>query len=235
MTLKHQNRFLGKTLRVCAEYRRGNEIIPIYEDALPAFAGVLKGRIRQKYQNVVAITGRTGSGKSTLAIRLAYSINPAWCLDANYIYSTEDLKRKLAGRPYSDPVSLFDECSVSLNSNNAMKSEDKTMVVLFDTMRSLGWTSLLCVPSMMSLNKRIREYHVDYMIMCPNKAPLPGYDPRGFAEIYQHVYRDWGEPYYKLRAVTLTKPLTETQQREYDKIKLAHQEKILADFIGSED
>lgn len=225
-----------KDLEVVATYTRDGRIEPVYRDAFPAFAEVLKGRIASKHQNVVLITGRTGSGKSTVAINLARCINPKWQLEPNYIYSTEDLKAKLGkygdgrSRRRVDPVSLFDECAISLNSKNALKKDDKTMVALFDTMRSLGWTSLLCIPNIDNLNKSVRESHIDYMIMCPNRSPVPGYDPRGFAEIYRHVYRDWGKSYYRLEAVTLTKRLPPVTQTEYDKIKLQHQLKLLKDF-----
>lgn len=234
MTFYAYNAHLHKELEVVATYGPNGEH-GIYADALTPFAKMLKARIRRNYQNVVAVTGPTGSGKSSLAISLCLAIDPTWSLKDNYIYSVGDLKRKLASTSTSSPISLFDEGSVSLNSGNAMRREDKELVTLFDTMRSLGWTSVICIPSIDSLNRKVREHHIDFMLMCPSSAPIKGYDPRGFAKIYRHVYRDWGKPYYELIATTLYPKLPRKVDEQYQRIKKAHQMELISKFIDQED
>lgn len=230
MTVVAHNRFFDKDLEVATIDRNDN---PIYVDLLTPFADHLKKRIKSKRQNIIAVVGGTGSGKSTLAIQLCRRIDPKWDLAENYIYSTEDLKRKLS-RPDSNPINLFDEGSVSLNSSNSMQKDDKMMVVLFDTMRSRGWTTIICIPSLDSLNKRIRTYHLDYLVMCPNVSPVRGYDKRGFATIYEHVLRDWGQPWDRPIGTTLFDKLPPRIDKEYQAIKTEHQNILIRKFIEGE-
>lgn len=230
MTYVAHNSYFDRDLEIVALDNNGD---PIYSDLLTPFAEMLKKRIRSKRQNIVAVVGGTGSGKSTLAIQLCRRIDYKWDLAENYIYSTEDLKRKLS-RPDSSPINLFDEGSVSLNSSNSMQKDDKMMVVLFDTMRSRGWTTVICIPSLDSLNKRIRTYHLDYLIMCPNSTPLRGYDKRGFAKIYEHVLRDWGQPWDKPIGTTLFDKLPPRIDKEYQAIKTEHQNLLIQRFINGD-
>lgn len=230
MTYVAHNSYFDRDLEIVALDNNGD---PIYSDLLTPFAEMLKKRIRSKRQNIIAVVGGTGSGKSTLAIQLCRRIDCKWDLAENYIYSTEDLKRKLS-RPDSSPINLFDEGSVSLNSSNSMQKDDKMMVVLFDTMRSRGWTTIICIPSLDSLNKRIRTYHLDYLIMCPNSTPLRGYDKRGFAKIYEHVLRDWGQPWDKPIGTTLFDKLPPRIDKEYQAIKTEHQDLLIQRFINGD-
>lgn len=230
MTYVAHNSYFDRDLEIVALDNNGD---PIYSDLLTPFAEMLKKRIRSKRQNIIAVVGGTGSGKSTLAIQLCRRIDYKWDLAENYIYSTEDLKRKLS-RPDSSPINLFDEGSVSLNSSNSMQKDDKMMVVLFDTMRSRGWTTIICIPSLDSLNKRIRTYHLDYLIMCPNTTPLRGYDKRGFAKIYEHVLRDWGQPWDKPIGTTLFDKLPPRIDKEYQAIKTEHQNLLIQRFINGD-
>lgn len=230
MTVVARNSYFGEELEIVALDGNGR---PIYADLLTPMAKVLRQRIKNKRQNVIAVVGGTGSGKSTLAIQLCRRIDPKWDLAENYIYSTDDLKRKLS-RPDSNPINLFDEGSVSLNSSNSMQKDDKMMVVLFDTMRSRGWTSIICIPSLESLNKRIRTYHMDFLIMCPNSTPLRGYDKRGFAMIYEHRLRDWGQPWDKHIGTTLFDKLPPRIDKEYQEIKTEHQDLLIQRFINGD-
>ena len=132
----HSIYFQGYDLDLIGTFGPGGKY-PIYSNLLDVFADVLKKNIKNGHQNVVVANGGTGSGKSTLLIDLCYKMSRDWELTENYIYSLKDLKRKLS-KPDSSPISLFDEGSVSLNSFNSQRAEDKAMSVLFDTMRSWG-------------------------------------------------------------------------------------------------
>lgn len=234
MTVIAYNNYLEANLEVVASYKWAGEDKLIYADALPAFAAVLKQRIKDHLQNVIVVTGSTGSGKSTLAIQLCRAMEPRWKISENYIYSVDDLKEKLDTGGGS-PISLFDEGSISLNSNNSMKADDKMLVALFDTMRSRGWTSIICIPSIDSLNKRIREFHTDYLIKCPAQPLVRGYGRRGIAQIFEHQIRDFQKPYDKLIATTLYKPLKPKLAEEYAIIKAAHQDRLIQRFIKGDE
>ena len=233
MTYRAYNRFLEADLEVVGSYKWGGRTSLIYEDACPAFARVLKERIKENYQNVVFCGGETGSGKSTFAIRMCTLVDRNWDLASNYIYDVQDLRQKL-----DDPqstVSLFDEGTVSLNSGNAQRSEDKQMAVLFDTMRSLKWTTFIVAPKIQGINKRVRETHVSFMCLVPSNPIMRGYDTRGCVQIFRKIPKDWGDKFYwKLEATTLFPKLTPRMQREYDAIKKEHQMRLLDQFIGDD-
>ena len=234
------NNYLDADMEVVGSYKQGGQRRLIYSDVLPAFSGVLKERVKSDHQNVIVITGGTGTGKSTLAVQLCNELSKSlgegrWKIGENYIYSVDDLKTKLRDREYSSSINLFDEGSISLNSNNSQRSEDKMMVALFDTMRTLGWTSIICIPHIDSLNKRIRLYHMDYRLICPNRELMKGYGIRGFAQVYRHILRDFGQPYDKLVATTTFKPLKNKQATEYSAIKRQHQDMLIDDFINGDD
>ncbi len=228
------NRFLEADLEVVGSYTWNGQTRLIYQDACPAFAKILRERIKDDRQNVVFCGGETGSGKSTFAIRMCCLVDHNWDLARNYIYDVRDLRQKL-DNPQSN-VSLFDEGTVSLNSGNAQRSEDKQMAVLFDTMRSLRWTTFIVAPKIQGINKRVRETHITYMCLVPSQPILKGYDTRGCVQIFEKNTRDWSDKsYWQLRATTLFPKLPGKLQREYDAIKKEHQMRLIGEFIGDGD
>lgn len=236
----YNSRWSNKKVHVIGYYKKHTENILVCSDAMDLFAKELKSRVKNNYQNIIVIEGGTGSGKSTAAIRLAKTMDPKWSITDNYIYSLSDLKDKLERAENGEkvsPISLFDEAVVSLNSRNANKVQDREMVILFNTMRSRGWTTILCVPSIFDLNKSVRATHVDYKLRCPDKPILKGYDRRGFLEFSKakrSEYTRSGEPYWYLFTAGVYPPLTEEWDREYQKLKNAKQDVLLNKFINTE-
>ena len=232
-----KNRYLNATLginqeyEVVASYIEGGVVRYIYVDLITPFAAVLRQRIKDDHQNIVLVSGGTGSGKSNAAVALARAIDPKWKIAENYIYSLDDLRNKLRSPNYS-PVSLFDEASVSLNSNNSQTKDSKMMTVIFDTMRSRGQTYILCIPNMMNLNNRVREEHVDFLMLCPSISPIPGCDPRGMIKIYRRVDRDWAKSYFQLIGTALFQPMSTRLNNQYQKIKAEHQDILIDKFIA---
>lgn len=233
-------RWHGKKQMVVGYYKKHSMTILVCSDTLDLFVKELKQRVKDGYQNVIVIEGGTGSGKSSAAIRLAKTMDPDWNITENYIYSLEDLKEKLdranRGEKVS-PISLFDEAVVSLNSRNAMRSDDKNMLILFNTMRSRGWTTILCVPSIFDLNKAVRATHVDYKLRCPDKSPIKGVPKRGFLEFSKakrSEYSRSNEPYWYLFAAGVYPPLEKEWNEEYQKLKYAKQDELILDFINGE-
>lgn len=236
----YNSRWGGRKQYVIGYYKKHTEKILICSDTMDLFAKELKRRVKDNFQNIVVFEGGTGSGKSSAAIRLAKTMDPKWSITDNYIYSLQDLKDKLQraedGEKVS-PISLFDEAVVSLNSRNSMRTDDKNMLILFNTMRSRGWTTLLCVPSIFDLNKSLRATHVDFKIRCPDKPLLKGYDRRGFLEFSKakrSEYSRAGEPYWYLFAAGIFPPLEPAWDAEYQKLKNQKQDDLLSKFIQTE-
>ena len=219
---------------IIAEYERYGEIRPIVDNGLDIFVERLKWRVKHDYQNIIEIIGGTGSGKSTCAIQIAYKINPDWDLESNYIYTVKDLKNKLKNWRTADPVSLFDEGSVILNSLDTMKRDSKDLIMLFDTMRVLRHTALIAIPDHNALNKRVRDFHIDYRLICPNKPLIKGYDKRGFVEIHSYLRSDFGKGYAPLVMTTRYNDIPPRIRKVYDKIKLAHLMDRMEQFANEE-
>lgn len=218
-----------------AEYDRYGEIRPIIKDGLDIFVKHLKWRAEHDYQNVIEINGGTGTGKSTCAMQIAYKINPDWDLEKNYIYSVKDLKEKIKNWKTADPVCLFDEGSVVLNSLDTMSKSSKEIVSLFDTARILRWYSLICIPNHLTLNKRIRDFHVDYRLICPSKPLLKGYGKRGFVEIHNFSRSDFGKGYAPLVMTTTFNDIPPRIRKIYDQVKLEHLIDRMTAFANSEE
>lgn len=235
MTVYAYNRFLNCELEVLATFNRKDGQHCVYNNLISAFAAMLAERIEDDRQNVIVVTGETGSGKSTFALQMCYAMGgKRWDLRSNYIYDVADLKTKL-DRPKPSPISLFDEGSISLNSNNSMRGDDKMLVALFDTMRSKHWTTFICIPRIGMLNKRIREVHVDYVCRCPIQPVLPGYEPRGFIQIYKRVKREWVDDYDRLIATGIFPPLDKRIDRLYRAVKASAQARLIDQFVAQED
>lgn len=232
-------RWANKRQHVVAWYKKGHINMLVGTDTIDLFAKELKKRVKERYQNVIVVEGGTGSGKSSAAITLAKAMDPNWSITDNYIYDLGDLRKKLsraeAGEKVS-PISLFDEAVVTLNSRNASRNEDKSVLVLFNTMRSLGWTTILCIPSIFDLNKSLRTTHVDYKVRCPDRPPVRrrGMPKRGFLEFSKAKRKEFtrdAEPYWYLFAAGIYPPMKKEWDEEYQKLKRAKQSSIIQDFI----
>lgn len=238
--LYYNKRWHNTKQHVVGYYRKFRILVLVGSDTLDLFVKELKENIKKGYQNIIVIEGGTGSGKSSAAIWLAKTMDPKWSITDNYIYSLDDLKKKLDkadnGQKVS-PISLFDEAVVSLNSRNSSRTEDKDMLILFNTMRSRGWTTILCVPSIFDLNASVRKIHVDYKLRCPDKAPIKNVPKRGFLEFSKAVRKEYKkntEPYWYLFAAGIYPPLKKEWNEEYQAIKSAKQDELIREFINNE-
>lgn len=209
--------------------------LPIYSDLLRGFAKHLNMRIQAHYQNVVGFVGGTGSGKSTAALETAIYVDPYFTLAGNYIYDTSDLATKLDKPPKNvSPVNLLDEGSVILNSNNHSTKEATDITVIFDTMRSRGMTSLVCIPELRSLNNRIRDDHLNYLVVCGERAPDPRYQRRGFCKLFMKTRPSTfkNSVFWRPVAWGIYEPLPPDLDNEYQAYKRKAQERLLQGFYS---
>lgn len=207
--------------------------LPIYSDLMEVFAEILKDRVRRNYQNVIGVVGGTGSGKSSWALQECFKVDPHFTLEGNYIYSTADLAAKLSQpKGAVSPVNFLDEGSVILNSNRHSTKESTDIVVLFDTMRSRGMTTFICIPELRSLNNRIREDHLNYLVVCGEKAPDPKYYKRGFFKLFAKTRPSTfsNSVFWRPLAWGIYKPLKPKLDKEYQEFKRRAQDRLLNDF-----
>lgn len=238
---KVYNRHVKKTMHMVARYICGGVVEGIYSDAFDIFVKTLAKRIENDQQNVVVVEGDTGSGKSAFGLNLCVSLakymGKSFDLANDYIYSADDLWQKLSDEDAS-PISILDEGSVTIASANATRKDDKDIATLFNTMRSRGWTTIICNPSIMRLNSAIRTDHVDFKIRCnPPEKPLIRNKKygRGFFQCRKAVRQEFrksnAEPYWQMQYTGVFGDYPPSLRDEYLEIKNAHQDLLLDKMV----
>lgn len=224
----------NKRMHLIGQYKKHRKIVGIYSDAFDIFVNELKSRIKRKQQNVIIVDGDTGAGKSTLAIKICYELakklKQPFDLKKDYIYTLDDLWDKLQD-PNASPISLIDEGSLLLSSKNSMSRENKDMVNLFNTMRSRGWSTIICAPSIFQIDKGVRTVHADYRVHCSSEdhSLMKGYG-RGFFEVSKakrNEYSKDAEPYWMLQYTGVFGPLPDKIDAEYQPIKMKAQTRLI--------
>lgn len=234
----HNKRYKNQIMHLVTTYVRYGLTLGVYSDAFDKFIRILKKRIRRKLQNVIVIEGDTGSGKSTLgigiAMELADALGVSFDLNKDMVYALDDLWDKLDD-PNASPISLLDEGSVSLNSLNSRRSGDRDAVVLLDTMRSRGWTTIIVMPSIKNLNASVRRVHVNYVLECSSidNPFVKGYT-RGFFEVKDRreskKRRNDPDPWWNVLFTGIFSPLDLQTDKEYQTIKLNRQMGLIDDM-----
>lgn len=229
----HNNRYM----HLIARYKFQGHIEGIYSDAFDIFVDELARRIKRDQQNVVVVEGDTGSGKSAFALNLCVALSrklgKSFDLSKDYIYSSADLWAKLADED-AGPISLLDEGSVTIASMNATRKDDKDIMTLFNTMRSRGWTTIICNPSIMRINQAVRMDHVDYKIRCnsPEKPLIRGFG-RGFFQCRKanrHEFKK-GDPFWELIYTGVFGDYPPSLREEYLEIKNSHQDVLMERMV----
>lgn len=231
-------RMNNRRMHLIATYKKNRRVLGVYSDSFDIFVDELKKRTKRKQQNVVIIDGDTGAGKSTLAIKvcfeLAKKMKVPFNLEQDYIYTLEDLWKKLQN-PNASPINFIDEGALLLSSKKAMTKENQDVVNLFNTMRSLGWSTIVCTPSIFQIDKSVRTTHADYRVHCSSEdhSLIKGYG-RGFFEVSKakrNEYSKDAEPYWYLQHTGVFGPLPEKIDAVYQPIKLAAQMRLIENTI----
>lgn len=227
-------RFGNRRMHRIAKYRKNHMELGIYSDAFDEFAKLLVRRIKRNQQNVIMVEGSTGAGKSTYAILLCYELakrlKVKFSLQEDYIYTMEDLLRKIKN-PNASPINLIDEAVLVMNAKGSMTKQNRDMVDIFNTMRSLGWTTVLVAPSIFQIDKTMRLMHIDYKVHCSSEDDniIRGYG-RGFFEVSKpkrYEYSKDAEPYWVLQVTGVFGKLPPRIDAEYQPIKLKAQRKLI--------
>lgn len=207
--------------------------LPIYMDALEGLAYKLKRRIEAGNQNVVLVVGDTNTGKSTIAIDLCKLIDPYFTLEGNYIYDTPDLAGKFERASYEPvcPVTLIDEASLLFNKQDHSTKEGKDALKLFDTVRLMHWTFILCAPSMDEINSKLLAVHVNYLIDCGAGAPTQGYSSKGFFKLFEKKKYLFSRTFWTQICWGVFAPLSAKEYAEYQKFKEKSSRKFRASYI----
>ena len=228
----------GHYMYLLAPYRNSfGRVEGVYADAYDDLIKRLAKRIRNDMQNVIMVEGETGSGKSAFALNLcldlARELRTGFDLEHDYIYSPNDLWKKLEN-PDANPINLLDEGTVTIASNNAMQKSDRNIQVLFDTMRSRHWTTVICAPNSQYVNKAIRTVHAEFKIRCTaeNKPLIQGYG-RGFFECRRAERKEFGkeEPRWLMMYAGVFGDYPAMLKDEYLAIKNQHQDEMLQQMV----
>lgn len=109
---------------------------------------------------VILVTGKEGSGKSTLAVQLAMLIDPGFNIQADVLYSFNDVVARLNSvQPFSCLV--MDEAVELAFSRNAMRNEQKKMIQIFMQIRQKNICFILLIPNIADLDKYFKGWRGD--------------------------------------------------------------------------
>lgn len=235
MTIKGYSKFFGAELPLAGIYERTNynkktkeyytTPTPIYYDAMPYLAEIIKKRTDEEYQTVVFCAGSTGSGKSNIGIMLCRALEEHWNVEKNYVLTKKKLFENILAE--ESKIVLIDEASLMLNSKNGMRSDDKSIEVLFDIIRSWSRVTVMCAPDEKRVNHAVVDTHVDILLKVPEESPIKGVDRRGFCDVYTKIRRDWGAPAHQFQCTILVDKMSGYVKNRYDRVKKQTQKDFL--------
>lgn len=198
-----------------------------YQDLIPAIARSMHQRITNGLDVVACIQGAEGSGKSNLAYQICKAFDPNFDMSQQYIYSIDDLRKKIAEGDDRHNVFWLDEGSNIANNRNWQTQDNKDIVELLEMMRSRQWVLIFCIPLMSRLDVYIRENRLTYLLTCkPFKFGNKTYS-RGIFELEAKtttgIWRYVGAGTYE--------KIPDGEKERYEEIKLASQQKRLEKFV----
>ena len=203
--------------------------IPVYSNAITGLAKKIRARVNSAHQVVVVIFGGTGTGKSTFCLQLIKALDKDFKLDDVYIYDQTDLANKI-DKGIDQRINWYDEGSVTLNSLETTSKKGRSFSKFFDTMRFEGWISLICIPDSFEIQKRILK-HVDFLIECPDSAPIWGFYNKGFFNVLERTIHKSGKVWDDTICTGIFKQVPKKLRTEYEAIKKAHAERFKRKFV----
>lgn len=134
-------------------------------------AKLLEESLVHEWDNVIAITGDEGTGKSMLAMQLAHHINNEFTMKDNvaFVPDEKQIYNMVTGLPPFSAIVLDEAIKAfyKLNWNNRMQI---MLNELFTMCRNEHKATILCIPSILDLNKFMRSRRVRVWIHVMNRG-----------------------------------------------------------------
>lgn len=170
------------------EGSRGGRSLQAWE----SFVGLLRGRVRADFDNVLVVDGEEGVGKSTFALTLARSLTDGRFDPSQVVYNFEDWER-VVDLSKRGNVYLLDEGGNLGFSRDHSTGENKRLVKILMVARQVNPTLILCIPNFRWLDVYLREHRAHFRVHI---------ERRGVAIVQErvtdwHAGNVWFEDHYK--------------------------------------
>jgi len=130
-------------------------------DEVKSFVKILKERLRDDWDIVLAITGEEGVGKTTLGILLSQQIDKEFSLKKNVAFIPDE-KQIMEGFNELPPLSayLIDEAVKSLNKWSWFNSLQQAIIKMYAVARYQNKCTILCMPRFRDLTENFRNHRI---------------------------------------------------------------------------
>lgn len=219
-------------------YKKSKKIFIQYccDGLIENLAKDIRSNIENEYDNLIVIDGDEGSGKSNLAVHLCKTIDPDWNLEEGYIYNYSEFVEAITNKDQEDRKRIFlmDEGSLVANKRESMSEDSKRFVELLETMRSRGWTLVMCIPSVERLDIYIREHRIRYHLRALEMAwdEVNTTKSRGYFEL--KFKRGKGLDSFHTIAYGRFPKMDPETRKTYDMLKKKSQERLIQKIAGKE-
>lgn len=217
-------------------YKKSGKMFTRYlcPELLERLAEDVHTNVQMEYDNLICIDGKEGSGKSNLAVALCRAIDPNWDLEKNYIYNYAEFVDAITNGEVDDNkrVFLLDEGSLVANKRESMSEDSRRFIELLETMRSRGWTLVMCIPSADRLDIYIREHRMRYLLTAHEIAWDVVYTTksRGFFEL--QFRRGSGLETFRTVAYGTFPRMSDEDRKVYNKLKANSQKRLMDKIAG---
>lgn len=123
-------------------------------------AKLIRKRLRNDKDIVIAVTGDEGEGKSRFTIELAKMIDPRFDVKKNIAYrGRKEIEEKFNSLPKYSVLDI-DEAIKDFFSRNAMTLDNKKLVQLFSIIREKNIVTFLLLPNFWNLDPYYRNHRI---------------------------------------------------------------------------
>jgi Zonular occludens toxin (Zot). len=166
-------------------WRSGKHYIRyLYEDLLDRLIEDMLYNLANEYDNLVLVTGEVGSGKSNAAYAICKKFDPNFSMEDGYVYDAEQFFKNIQENNAKGRVFWMDEGVNVANNRAFMTLNSRNFIELLNTMRSLGWTMVMCVPNEESIDIHVRLHRVSFKVDCQSLSWSNNHEKkRGYFEL----------------------------------------------------
>lgn len=152
------------------------------EEIWDHWIGLFRRRVREKWDNVIQVTGPPRCGKSTLVLRLAQGVDPTLTADTlpERMAATGEEMIHLYDTLDKGQAAIYDEAIRGQQSTEFSTAESRMLVQIFNTAGVRRLTLFLLIPHRMDMNKATRDRRVEFWIKCARR-------PRGRAFVHKRA------------------------------------------------